>query len=466
MPLDFAPPGSSPKGGVSRNIGESGVFMHLKKWFVASGAVLIMGLTACSKPQQFSVMDTKPVNESELITDVQTPVAKPPTLIFVQFPNGPVSTNENATIVYDIIPGTSPIASVECKVDGVVVACSVEGDTLVVNSPEEGSHLVEIVVTDTNNLQDSGSIAWDAFHRFQKVKLPLNIVGEEDRVDILVVIDISISMRNEQANMAEKINNLLDRVNGLNWRIAIVTTDMVDSTLGDGRLLKFPNGDYFITSQLSLKAAKEQFGKTIQRSEDGNYLEQGVRATYRALQRAIDPKVEADQRNKRFFRAEAALAVIVISDENESGTGVMNTPAELVKYVKSAHGQDKIFKFHSIIVRPGDKTCLDKSPTVHTEGHIYSELTTLTGGVLGDVCAPDYANHLNVIGQDVANTQNTFQLTCVPMDIDGDGQQDVKVTSEGSTPKLPSFILEGDTLVFSKPPKKGKYALEYFCPKK
>lgn len=425
----------------------------------------MLAVSACSKPQQFSQIVSSPVTgQPEVITEVP-PEQRPPALIWVQFPNGPVSTNQDTTIIYDIIPGTAPITSVECKIDGVVVACSVDGDTLVVNSPEEGNHIVEVVVTDANNLQDSGTVVWDTFHRFLKVKSPLNIAGEEDRVDILVVVDNSVSMRSKQANMANRVSNLLDRLSGLNWRIGIVTTDMVHATLGDGRLLRYPNGRYFIDSSLSLSNAREQFGKTVQRPEDGNYLEQGIKATYRALERALNPKEAVDQQNKAFFRKEAALAVIVISDENESATTLANTPAGLMSLVKSTYGDDKIFKFHSIIVRPGDKPCLDSYPNVHTEGKVYADLTQATGGTIGDVCAADYGNQLTVIGQDVANTQNTFDLNCNPMDINGDGKVDIKVISEGNAPAAPTFVIDGDKIVFSKPPRKGKYALEYFCPK-
>jgi len=438
--------------------------MWFNKWMYIGGFLVVL-TTACSKPQQFSQIVSNPVTgqPGEVITDV--PEQRPPALIWVQFPNGPVSTNEDTRIVYDIIPGSAPVVSVECKIDGVVVPCSIDGDTLIVNSPEEGSHKVEVVVTDENNLQDSGSVVWDAFNRFLKVKNPLQIVGEEDRVDILVVVDNSVSMKAKQANMANRVSNLLDRLSGLNWRIGIVTTDMVDKTLGDGRLLKYPNGRYYIDSSMSLSTARDQFGKTVQRAESGNYLEQGIKATFRAIERALNPKESVDQKNKDFFRKEAALAVIVISDEDESASALENTPAGLLGLVKATYGDDKIFKFHSIIVRPGDKTCLDSYPNVHTEGKAYAALTLATGGIIGDICASDYGNQLTVIGQDVANTQNTFDLSCNAMDIDGDGKVDIKVVAESGTPAPPSFVIDGNKIIFSRPPRKGKYNVEYFCPK-
>jgi hypothetical protein len=436
--------------------------MKFLKSFVGVLTISVLA-SACAK-HEFTELETTPINQETEDISEAPPEPKAPTLVFVQVPTGPVTTGQDVNVVYDVIPGSAPIVSIVCKVDGVVVPCSIDGDTLVVSQPMEGSHNVEIVVTDSNNLQDSGAVNWDAFDKFKKVKSPLVVAGEAAQVDILVVIDNSGSMKDEQKNMAQKISNLLDRVNGLDWQIGIVTTDMVDKTLGDGRLLKFPNGSYFITSKLSLSTAKDQFAKTIQRAEKGNYIEQGIKGTYRAIERAFNPKETNDKYNQSFFRKKAALAVVVVSDEDESGTAFENSGTNLIDLVAKNFSLEKIFKFHSIIVRPGDKACLAISPSEHVEGKAYAALTAATGGILGDLCAKDYSNQLTVIGQDVANTQNTFPLTCVPMDINADGSPDVKVTSTSIT-SIPNFIIEDDKIIFSKPPKKGSYTLEYFCPK-
>ncbi len=433
---------------------------------VSALAVLVM-VAGCSKPTFSELQTNKLTDSDEVINDVpptpEIPNPKAPTLVWVQFPNGPVTTSEDSTIVFDVIPGSSPVTHIECKVDGVVVPCSIDGDTLVVKNPSEGAHIVDIVVTDANDLQDSGSVNWEAFDKFQKVKLPLSIADEEDQVDILVVIDNSVSMKDEQSNMADRISNLLDRVQGLDWQLGIVTTDMKDAKLGDGRMLQFPNGEYLLSSKLSLATAKSHFGKTIQRKENGHHEEQGIKATYRAIQRAMSPKETNDKFNKAFFRKKAALAVIVVTDENETGTKPENTASGLAKLVTTSFGADKIFKFHSIIVKPGDKAC--DAIQDHSQGTAYAAVTQLTGGVLGDICAKDYGNQLTVIGQDVANTQNTFQLTCVPLDVDNNGVQDIKVVASSSV-VVPNFTLDKDMIVFSTPPPAGKYAIEYFCPKK
>jgi hypothetical protein len=423
--------------------------------------VFILMNAACSKPQQFSALK-EGIDENTSDGPGDIPKPTPPTLVWVQFPNGPVATNEDTTLIYDIIPGSSPVTSIVCKVDGVVVSCSTDGGTLIVKNPVSAKHVVDIAVKDANNLTASGSVNWQAFGKFQKVKIPLDISSEENQADILVVIDNSPSMRSEQKNMADRISNLLDRVNGLDWRIGIVTTDMSSQSTGSGRLLQFPNKSYFITAKMDLAEAKKQFGETIQREEQGSSNEQGIRATFRAITRAFLPKDSKDKFNADFFRSRAALSVIVVSDENETGDLKENKPKELVALVREKFGLGKIFKFHSIVVRPGDTICRQAS-SEHIEGISYAEMTALTGGIMGDICAKDYGNQLTIIGQDVVNTQNTYQLTCVPMDVDGDGKVDISIVSSNT---IPGFVLDKDKIVFSKPPPAGKYSIEYFCPKK
>jgi hypothetical protein len=215
---------------------------------------------------------------------------------------------------------------------------------------------------------------------------------------------------------------------------------------------------------MSMEEARKQFAGTVQRKESGDSVEQGIRATYLALKRAFSGAKGIDEQHKAFFRKDAALAVIVLSDEDESEKHPENQADNLISSIESWYGKDKLFKFHSIVVRPGDTSC--KSASIdHKYGKAYAELTAMTDGILGSICAKDYGNQLQVIGQDVANTQNKFALSCVPKDVDGDGTADVKVVSKTGG-GVPNFTVQGETIIFSTAPKAGDYSIDYFCPKK
>lgn len=430
-------------------------------------------VAGCSKAT-FSELKSSSVGDSGQIE--QPPGDKrPPAIVWVQVPTEQLASVP-VTVVYNIVPGTSPVTHIVCSVDGKPVSCSIHGDTLTINNGTVGGHELEIVVTDADHQQVQDHVDWTLYNSFKKVKTPVSVSSKQGPVDILFVVDNSKSMQVEQSHMADRISNFIERVNGLDWRLAITTTDILDKNntkLSDGRLIKFPNGNYYISSALTDAEAKFQFGKTAQRPEIGDFREMGIKATFRALQRGLSPKqndsVYNDAANSNFFRKDAALAVIVLSDEDEdaaedtqTNTMYMHKGEELVKYVKNSWGKQKLFQFHSIIVRPGDFACA--SVADQYEGTAYAELSQLTNGVLGDICAADYGNQLTVIGQEVANLQKSYDLSCKPRDTNGDGVADVKVSANPSSLTIPTFAIVDQQIIFEKPLSIGNYNIEYFCP--
>src|SRR4051794_4679999 len=114
--------------------------------------------------------------------------------------------------------------------------------------------------------------------------------------------------------MAKRMNTFLQQLTGLSWRIAITTTDSRDNfTWGGGQLLPMVglSKQTYISSDMNQGQAKKALEDTIQRTEIGSSSEQGIFATYRAIERSLDPQ---DNPNKQFFRSDANFAAIVISD--------------------------------------------------------------------------------------------------------------------------------------------------------
>ena len=66
---------------------------------------------------------------------------------------------------------------------------------------------------------------------------------------ILIVDDNSGSMHYEQKSMAQRMSTFLQQLKGLDWRVAITTTDPKHSVYGDGRLLEMKGlaGKYYIS---------------------------------------------------------------------------------------------------------------------------------------------------------------------------------------------------------------------------
>lgn len=301
---------------------------------------------------------------------------------------------------------------------------------------------------------------------YEKKSLSLKVNAPE-KVDILFVVDNSVSMKFEQKNMAERVSTFINSINGLDWQMGIVTTDVDDpySLTSDGKLLKFNSlNTYILNSKMEKNAVELAFGETIQRTELGSIYEQGIYATYRFLERDL-------KRTSKLLRDGSTFNVIVISDADESpweddlGKPVINKknkPKELMNYLAANWGAKK-FQFHSIIVKDGDESCL-KLNNNENYGKVYSFLSNITKGIIGSVCENDYGSQLNSIGKKVQDLVKVIKLECEPKDKDGDGKLDIEISSD-STNTLEIDRVEGSEVYLKKALDVGNYGLQYYCQK-
>jgi hypothetical protein len=278
-------------------------------------------------------------------------------------------------------------------------------------------------------------------------------VDNYKKVDILFVIDNSGSMQYEQQSMAQRTAHFLSVIKGLDYQIGITTTDPWNIALGDGNLIPIKNGNgrFIIDSTQDQVTAQTQLSQTLQRSETGSGSEQGIRAVYRAVE-----KYSANENTMRsFIRDGAQLAVVLISDEDESDNTVKNDPQNLLKLISSTWNNQKRFSFHSIITRPGDTAC--RSTYGYSYGERYKIITDLTGGILGNVCEMDYSTQVTGIAEGVRNLLKTLTLQCSPLN-----GYPITIKKDGVVIN-PSYTVEGVNLKFSTELDPGKYSLDYTC---
>lgn len=276
-------------------------------------------------------------------------------------------------------------------------------------------------------------------------------VRESNLSDVIIVIDNSASMRFEQSNMAERFSSLIDEMKDLDWRLGIITTDVSkDQPKKGGRFLEFAglDGQDHLTSEMNPDVVRKAFAATIQRpAREGHANEQGIKATYWAL-----------QRKPEWLRANASLNVVVVTDADESpykGTAeIRNNPSALLKYVQSEN-PSKSFFFHSIIVKEGDETCLKKDSN-ESYGRSYAWLSEKTGGVIGSVCEPDYSRQLKMIGEKVSQQIKSIELQCEPIP----GSVLVKIAPDQL---ITDFMVEGRDLKLSNALPVGDTEIEYQC---
>ncbi|MEZ4744281.1 MAG: hypothetical protein R3B45_17835 [Bdellovibrionota bacterium] len=221
-------------------------------------------------------------------------------------------------------------------------------------------------------------------------------------LDILIVIDNSDSMRNEQSNLSEKLDPLLKYVKQQDWQIAITTTDKSDTCLRD--LIK--KGEDNI---------EERFSHAIEAGIDGSSNERGFLKIKMAL-------LNKGCTSESWLRDDSMLAVLIVSDEdncsysgqdcddNEDGD-----PAYVLNFVESIRTIKVDAKFYGIIRHPslGRWKCRQaQNPAVQ-----YAEVIEKSEGQWGAICDDDYSETLNAVSENVEMTMNNrFDLALRPIE--------------------------------------------------
>ncbi|MBL7542175.1 MAG: VWA domain-containing protein [Bdellovibrionaceae bacterium] len=376
-----------------------------------------------------------------------------PEIVFQTYPASSIEIGTASEITFYVRDDRSEIISMDCSMNSTTKPCLAGSNK--VSLPAEipiGNYTFTVSAKDDLNNITTKSITWIVHSLYKKVLQKIT-VNNYKKVDVLFVIDNSGSMEYEQKNMAQRTSQFLSILQGLDYQIAVTTTDPRNINLGDGRLISLTGGTgaKVITSSLPVSTAQNLLSQTLQRSETGSGDEQGIRAVYRAIERYNSNESEL----RSFLRNDAQLSVVLISDEDESANSIKNDPASLLSLIHATWGGQKRFNFNSIITRPGDSAC--HSTHGYTYGHRYASLSSMTGGVLGNVCDMDYTNQVTGIADEIRRLLKTLTLSCQPVN------PFPIVIKKESTFVSQSYTLEGLNIKFTKELDPGSYEVEYTC---
>lgn len=377
-----------------------------------------------------------------------------PEIVFSKYPSLSVEEGSDVEIVFNVTDVGSGVDKVSCSIGAIQRSCFAGSNTILLSKVVDGTYSLVVQAKDKLGNSSSQSLQFVVSSGYKNMINNVTVKASE-KVDILFVIDNSGSMAYEQKNMASRVRNFLDVVRGLDWQIGVTTTDPSNSTLGDGRLVQLTgkSGSYVLTSKMDEMQSRDVLSNTLQRKETGSGKEQGIYASYRAVERAFEGTVG----NKQLIRDGAQLAVVIISDEDESNSGPKNDPTNFVNYIRSSFNNEKAVSVHSIITRPGDTHC--KSSQGYSYGHRYQQISELTGGVIGDVCAADYAAQVQGIAEGVRKTLKTVTLACLPV---VDSVRKITIIKDG-VPFAATHTVQGLNVVFDEMLPSGSYQFSYSC---
>lgn len=244
------------------------------------------------------------------------------------------------------------------------------------------------------------------------------------QLDVLLVVDNSESMAEEQPRLAAAIPALVAALRGagIDARFAVTTTGLLAGPGGacPGGVLGGEDGRFFPVD----RSLPRVTGLTTPHVEDVlaqatqvglcHYLEQPFEAARRALSPPLADAAD-DARtaepldgNAGFLRPSASLAVVVVSDEDDhSGADVANYAAFLTKL----KGERQPGRVRVVAIAPGPQACATAGGA---SGLRDEQLVQLVGGEAYDVCQQDYAPPLVRLAQMVSEPQASFMLAQVP----------------------------------------------------
>ncbi len=284
------------------------------------------------------------------------------------------------------------------------------------------------------------------------------VPSDNNKVDILIVVDDSSSMGPDNLKLAERLNGFVTDLqnNNLDWQMCITTTD---TAYYEGRPIIWSGTSTRVINR-STPNLSTVFRQTISDIGSGyGNDEQGIKASVLSL--LNNPVYPC-------YRSGAAYASVIISDEDERSVGgnknlsaeqhrelgVQNYPATFVNTANAVFGAGKRMAVNSIVVRDAQcKQMQDPQGSPAFIGVKYMELSNLTKGGIGNICDSDYSTNLKYFKDAILSTVTSVELECTPI-----GAPTINIPS-GYT-----GTLEGKKVNFSPAlPAGTSFSIKYKC---
>ena len=245
----------------------------------------------------------------------------------------------------------------------------------------------------------SGSLMQESFQQTRKVS----------DLDILIVVDNSTSMVEEQKKLAKRMKHFTSQLDEVNWQLAVTTTDTSNGPYGlKGRLLPVPRENSYVLSKHSPQLERK-FTGTIVREETGKMFG-GPSDDETPIKAALFSIQKSERETRQFFREKANLSILIITDEDENQFRGIE-PDDLIQEFQQ-RWPNKLLSVFAVAIRPGDSKChRDNNGSYAFK---IQELVEKTFGLMTSICSSDYASQLTEIGRTSYRLSKSFTLKFEP----------------------------------------------------
>jgi hypothetical protein len=305
------------------------------------------------------------------------------------------------------------------------------------------------------------------------------------KLDLLLIVDDSNSMLPENQKLASRLADFVNRLqsSSLDWQMCVTVTRplMVNGNPAWGASIAWSNytpgsgiPQWVLKSSPNLATIFTNTINNIGAGWVGTDDERGIKSAWWHV-------YNGDLRygnNSKCYRSDAALAMILISDEDVRSVGSNRAdefypaefkelenddlPQSLKNQVKEVFGPQKRWTFNSIIVTPNDSACLAAQDAGGAKSHFglkYKELSDLSGGGVASICAENYSTNLNLFIDRIQDSIASIPLECTPVNSSVEAQVTPTVTGLSSE-------VQGATITFTPAIPSGRsVSLKYKCPR-
>jgi hypothetical protein len=291
------------------------------------------------------------------------------------------------------------------------------------------------------------------------VKRTVNAVQKgPGKVDILWIVDSSGSMSEEQTYLGNNFSAFINKLvtAGHDFQTAVTSTDVCQEQIPSDLAQRVCPVNYGGSAATRLRGSfVGDAGRKVLKHTDAdivtrftNYTKVGINGSgfehgLKAAQLAVEKVTNGE--NDSLIRADAFLAVIVVSDEEDDGIGLsMKDPGNgrnfteeglttfkftednMIDYLKTIKGAGKFSVSAIAPTRNADgKLCSAAHSKPNEEGTQYIKAAQKTGGIIQSICETNWNTSLAQIGYDL-----NAQITQIALPSKPDTAT-IKVTADG-----------------------------------
>ena len=242
-----------------------------------------------------------------------------------------------------------------------------------------------------------------------------------NKVDVLFVVDNTASMVEEHPKLVSAIPAFVSAAQGagVDLHVAVTTTGIDAAGACPGGAMGGEAGRFFPADNsapriLTLSTANlvAQLQANVQVGQCAN-VEQGFEALRRALSAPLvnsvdDPRTALpNDGNAGFLRAEAALAVVFVGDEDDHSPDSVDSYVDWLRTLKG-RGQPQRSTIYAIA------PTASRWASAGGTGTRYADAARQTGGDVLSICAPDYSPLLSQVANKAFSPQDAFPLSGTP----------------------------------------------------